>query len=112
MHAIPPGTCRTLGPFVFAVALLGPGLAVVHATSGASFRGLGDLSGGDVLSEGNAVSENGIFVAGRSASSGGSEACFYSALDGLVGLGDLAGGKFVSQAQDTSGNGRVIVGIS
>ncbi|HVY27465.1 MAG TPA: hypothetical protein VHB79_12995 [Polyangiaceae bacterium] len=76
----------------------------------ASFRGLGDLAGGTVFSEPNAVSNGGTVVVGYSQSTNGPEAFRWTAAGGMVGLGDLAGGTFSSIAYGVSADGSVVVG--
>jgi probable HAF family extracellular repeat protein len=75
-----------------------------------TFRGLGDLAGGTVFSEPNAVSNNGTVVVGYSQSANGPEAFRWTSAGGMVGLGDLAGGTFTSIAYGVSADGSVVVG--
>jgi len=74
--------------------------------------GLGDLPGGAVLSEANAVSSDGLTVVGESNSASGMEAFRWTARGGMVGLGDLPGGQFRSAAQGISADGLTIVGTA
>jgi probable HAF family extracellular repeat protein len=76
----------------------------------ASFRGLGDLPGGDFFSVAMAVSAEGGVVVGYAKSSNGTEAFRWTTADGMVGLGDLPGGMFSSSAHAVSADGSVVVG--
>jgi probable HAF family extracellular repeat protein len=76
----------------------------------ASFTGLGDLPGGTVSSEANAVSSDGKVVVGVSESANGSEAFRWTKAGGIAPLGDLAGGVFSSIAYGVSTDGSVVVG--
>jgi probable HAF family extracellular repeat protein len=81
----------------------------------ASFRGVGDLSGGNFLSVATGVSGDGKVVVGYSSSarSGTSyEAFRWTATNGTTALGDLPGGSFSSFANAVSSDGLVVVGSS
>ena len=81
----------------------------------ASFKGLGDLPGGNTTSVAMAVSADGKTVVGYSSStlSGTrTEAFRWTAGGGMVPLGDLAGGVFNSVANAVSADGTVVVGNS
>jgi uncharacterized membrane protein len=73
---------------------------------------VGDLPGGDAISEALGVSGDGGSIVGRSESTQGSEAFRWTALTGIQGLGDLPGGKYDSTAWAASGNGLIVVGDS
>lgn len=89
-------------------------LALVASPGLASpaFLGLGDLSGGAVLSVASDVSADGSVVVGYSESSSGTEAFRWTASTGMVGLGDLPGGAFSSSALAANADGSVVVGSS
>ena len=78
----------------------------------ASFRGLGDLGGGNFYSHARDVSDDGSVVVGVSNSSFGSEAFLWTEDGGMAGLGDLPGGNSFSYAQAVSADGSVVVGQS
>lgn len=90
-------------------------VGVVHlaaqAAEAASFRGLGDLSGGSSESTARDLSDDGTTVVGVSQSGSGSEAFRWQA-GVMLGLGDLAGGDFSSEAHGVSADGSVVVGDS
>ncbi|MGA2092423.1 MAG: PEP-CTERM sorting domain-containing protein [Sedimentisphaerales bacterium] len=90
--------------------IIGLACAQVCLAEGASFRGLGDLSGGDFYSEAHAVSAYGNAVVGVSSSANGSEAFIWTEATGMIGLGDLPGGNFWSQAWGVSCDGSYVVG--
>ena len=94
------------------VAMLTLFLAFPAFVTGASFRGLGDLPGGDTESEALDVSANGSAVVGYSYSASGQEAFLWTEEAGMVGLGDLPGGDFGSAALGVSGDGLVVTGTS
>jgi probable HAF family extracellular repeat protein len=77
---------------------------------------LGDLPGGEFLSMGEAVADNGTVVGrGHSANvctdcSNPWEAFRWTSSGGMVGMGDLPGGSFWSEATGISADGTVIVG--
>lgn len=71
---------------------------------------VGDLFGGEMLSEAWGVSNDGGVVVGRSFSTNGYEAFRWTQAGGMVGLGDLAGGEFGSDARACSSDGSVVVG--
>ena len=77
-----------------------------------SFRGLGDLSGGDFMSLVSGVSADGLTVVGCSISASGTEAFRWTSASGMVGLGDLSGGDFYSYAEGVSADGSTVVGYS
>ncbi len=77
---------------------------------GASFEGLGDLSGGDLSSEAVGIAADGSVVVGKSESALGMEGFRWTETGGLTGLGDLSGGDFKSVARGVSGDGSVVVG--
>lgn len=79
---------------------------------GASFRGLGDLSGGKFYSIASAVTSDGLVVVGTSHSDRGYEAFRWSAAGVMQGLGALTGGSFYSAASGVSADGAVVVGTS
>lgn len=68
-----------------------------HSIHAASFQGLGDLTGGAVLSRAYGTSNDGSIVGGESNSSSGLEAFRWTPGGGMVGLGDLAGGSFLAE---------------
>ena len=90
-------------------------------TGGTGMVGLGDLPGGDSVSEAHSVSADGSVVVGfgssaSSASTGiislsGREAFRWTGGTGMVGLGDLPGGDFGSEAYGVSADGSVVVGV-
>ena len=76
----------------------------------ATFRGLGDLPGGAVLSEATGVSADGSVVVGKSASSASAAEAFrWTPGQAMVGLG-LTQGALYSAASDVSADGSVVVG--
>jgi len=78
---------------------------------GASFRGLGDLPGGNFESYASGVSDDGSVVVGYSFSiSGWREAFRWTDSEGMLPLGDLPGGSFESAAIDVSSDGSTLVG--
>jgi probable HAF family extracellular repeat protein len=81
-----------------------------HA-AGPFFRGLGDLPGGIIYSNANAVSADGTVVVGRSFGAGW-EAFRWTQSTGIVSLGDLPGGDIYSQAHSVSADGAIVVGYS
>ena len=85
---------------------------VAPSAPAASFRGLGDLPGGNFLSLAMAVSADGRVIVGYAASTNGLEAFRWTAATGMVGLGDLSGGTFSSFAWAVSADGSVVVGYS
>jgi len=73
--------------------------------------GLGDFPGGSYFaSSGQAVTPDGLLIAGSGYSTSGEEAMYWTEASGMVGLGDLPGGMFSSSALAVSADGRVIVG--
>ena len=92
-------------------------LGSTGAGAESTFQGLGDLPGGDFLSEAKAVSDNGVVVGyswsrPNTAANSASEAFRWTAAEGMVGLGDLPGGGRLSHANGVSADGTVIVGFS
>ncbi|MEZ4331100.1 MAG: PEP-CTERM sorting domain-containing protein [Myxococcota bacterium] len=75
-------------------------------------RGLGDLPGGQTLSEPYAISTDGSTVVGYGYSDLGPEAFVWNEAGGLLGLGDLEGGEFASIATAVSADGSIVVGFS
>jgi probable HAF family extracellular repeat protein len=71
---------------------------------------IGDLPGGDLTTRALAVSPNGRFVVGNSASANGTEAFLWSDTAGMIGLGDLVSTSFMSFANDVSDDGTIVVG--
>ncbi|MCP4611921.1 MAG: hypothetical protein GY845_24735 [Planctomycetes bacterium] len=82
--------------------------------SQSTFRGLGDLPGGNFYSEAWGVSADGSIVIGLSESSSGTEAfqCTAAGIAAGDGLGDLPGGDFYSRARGVSGDGSIVIGES
>lgn len=72
--------------------------------------GLGDLPGGDFLSDAYDVSADGSVIVGRGNSVAGFEAYCWTQGSSMVGLGDLPGGTFSSYAKGISADGSVVVG--
>lgn len=72
--------------------------------------GLGDLPGGDFLSQAYGVSPDGSVIVGVSRSPSGSEAFRWTSSGGMQGLGDLSGGLFDSFATCVSADGSVVAG--
>lgn len=97
-----------------ALYLLGSPLAQPSmAQSRASFRGLGDLTGGHNWSAAFATSADGSVIVGSSHSAYGYEPCRWISDEGLVGLGDLWGaGVLHGNANSVSRDGKVVVGWS
>jgi len=87
-------------------------LSLVTSAPAASFRGLGDLPGGDFFSVATAASADGRVIVGYAKSTNGIEAFRWTAATGMVGLGDLSGGTFSSFAFAVSADGSVVVGDS
>jgi len=96
-------TCLVVFPMLFAAG-------VAPSVPAASFRGLGDLPGGDFFSVAMAISADGRVVVGYAKSTSGIEAFRWTATNGMVGLGDLSGGTFSSFAHAVSADGSVVVG--
>jgi len=86
--------------------------AAARAGDPPSFTGVGDLSGGTVLSAAQGVSGDGSVVCGYSNSATGDAAFRWTAAGGLQPLGDLTGGGTLSYADAVSADGSVIVGHS
>lgn len=78
----------------------------------ASFRGLGDLSGGAFESSAFGVSSDGSVVVGYSIAAAGGEAFRWTEVGGMVALGELPGGISLSVARGVSDDGSVVVGNS
>ena len=85
-------------------------------------KGLGDLEGGLVKSQANAVNSDGSVVVGYSESANGGEAFYWTQAGGMVSLGSLSGGmvvsgtltrrNFQSKASAVNPDGSVVVGQS
>jgi probable HAF family extracellular repeat protein len=89
----------------------GGGAEAFRWTQANGFAGLGDLPGGPVYSEANAVSSDGSVVVGQ----GRTDTTLFEAFrwtqsGGMTPLGDLDGGTFESSAIAVSRDGNVIVG--
>lgn len=80
-------------------------------TTGSS-TDLGTLAGVSGYSIANALSPDGQYAAGWSASAEGIQATLWSAGLPPMGLGDLQGGAFYSVARDVSADGSIVVGFS
>lgn len=78
----------------------------------ASFTGLGDLHGGEFMSQAYGVSADGSVVVGQSDSDQGPQAFRWTNVAGMVGLGDLPGGEFSSLAYGVSADSSTVVGVS
>jgi probable HAF family extracellular repeat protein len=87
-------------------------LATARAGDPPSFTGVGDLTGGTVLSAAYGVSGDGSVVCGYSNSTTGDQAFRWTAAGGLEGLGNLPGGGTLSFARAVSADGSAIVGDS
>ncbi|HRX84159.1 MAG TPA: PEP-CTERM sorting domain-containing protein [Phycisphaerae bacterium] len=90
-------------------------LVCIHSSAvcaGPSFRGVGDLPGGDFAPTSDAIgiSGDGRTVVGRSESSSGYEGFYWTQSGGIVGLGDLPGLAHNSVAWSASYDGSVLVG--
>ncbi len=81
-------------------------------TSTGGFEFLGDLPGGAIQAQAEAVSADGTVVVGTGRSAAGDEAFRWTSTGGMVGLGDLAGGGFASLAYDVSADGNTVVGMA
>jgi probable HAF family extracellular repeat protein len=91
----------------FALVLV---LASPAASQTASFRGLGDLAGGEFRSEARAISADGRYVAGSSANASAEEqAVIWSVENGLTSLGTLPG-VTASVAEGVSADGATVAG--
>ena len=66
--------------------------AVAGSAQGVSFRGIGDLAGGETYSQAWGVSGDGRVVVGTSYSADGRQATRWDVESGLQGLGILPGG--------------------
>jgi len=94
---------------VLAIVLEVPGAR----TEAASFRGLGDLPGGDFYSVARAVSADGSAVVGASQPADAYREAFRWTLPGgMQPLGHLPGAAFLSEAYAVSSDGLVVVGDS
>ena len=71
---------------------------------------IGDLPGGATTTDAQAVSADGQFIVGSSASSNGTEAFLWSEAAGMIGLGDLVSSDYMSFARDISDDGTTVVG--
>lgn len=96
-------------PSSMLIAILAP---LALASDPPSFTGVGDLSGGTVLSSAAGVSGDGSVVCGYSNSTTGDQAFRWTAAGGLQGLGNLPGGGTLSNARAISADGTTIVGDS
>lgn len=85
-----------------------PALLAASAHAAASFRGLGDLAGGEFASYATAVSGNGEVVVGASHTATGYEAFRWSASTGMQGLGVVS--VVESVARGVSFDGSVVIG--
>lgn len=74
--------------------------------------GLGDLPGGDFLSDAKDVSADGSVIVGAGWSASGPEAFRWVDGGGMSSLGDLPGGRFSSQANGVSADGSIVVGTT
>jgi probable HAF family extracellular repeat protein len=84
-------------------------LESVWVSGGMILIGLGDLPGGQVRSNAQAVSADGSVVVGYSSTASGDEAYRWTASDGMVGLGHLTG-YANSYSDAVSADGSVVVG--
>jgi hypothetical protein len=94
-------------PCLAAIAL---GLAGANVTALPSFRGLGDLAGGDADSGALGVSADGSTVVGGGLDATGPRAFRWRQETGLIGIPDFAGGFVPNVAFATSGDGSAVVG--
>jgi RNA polymerase sigma factor (sigma-70 family) len=78
----------------------------------ATFRGIGDLPGGEFISYASSVSGDGKVVAGVSRGANGDEAFRWTLKEGIVGLSDRPGGRLASSASGVSADGSVMTGSS
>ena len=94
------------------LGLLLSGTSVAKAAS--TFMGLGDLPGGEFVSQAWGVSADGSTVVGSSLSDKGQEAFRWTKQSGMQGLGglSLSQKRFVSVASAVSADGSVVVGAS
>lgn len=100
---------RIAVPVISVITVLSVG-SIANASM-PSFRGVGDLPGGQSWSNVRAVSADGRVVIGDSRSSSGGESFRWE--DGaMVGLGDLPGGSYGSIATAVSADGSVIAGVA
>lgn len=83
-------------------------LESVWVSGGMILIGLGDLPGGQVRSNAQAVSADGSVVVGYSSTASGDEAYRRTASDGMVGLGHLTG-YANSYSDAVSADGSVVV---
>ncbi|MCB0277659.1 MAG: hypothetical protein KDI06_22785, partial [Calditrichaeota bacterium] len=72
---------------------------------------LGFLAGGS-SSLANAISDDGLTLAGTAASDSGSSGFYWTANSGMVNIGDLPGGSYYTALEGLSGDGNVAVGWS
>lgn len=101
---------RRLVRIAAAAVLAGP-LYTTTSTGAASFRGLGDLPGGEFYSLPLGVSADGSEVVGVSDGAPGREAFRWTAEGDMIGLGFLPG-RSSSEAWGVSADGAVVVGSS
>jgi probable HAF family extracellular repeat protein len=92
------------------VVVGGAGTEAFRWTSAGGRVGLGDLPGGDQLSQATAVSVDGSVVVGYSYSSSGLEAFRWTYSEGIIGLGKLSPADRNTFANNTSADGSVVVG--
>lgn len=86
--------------------------AVAGSAQGVSFRGIGDLAGGETYSQAWGVSGDGRVVVGTSYSADGRQATRWDVESGLQGLGILPGGGVYALGRAASQDGSVVVGIT
>jgi probable HAF family extracellular repeat protein len=107
---------RSASAFLLVLHAVTVGLLCPHtlADTIASFRGLGDLSGGAFVSNPVALSADGSVVVGVSATDLGYEAFRWTEATGMIGLGDLWDNPAAvySYAQGVSNDGSVVVGYA
>jgi probable HAF family extracellular repeat protein len=101
--------CRNLPILLFVAASFS--LCAFRFLYSSGFQTVGDLPGGDVLSDVGTISSDGSTVVGYSSSEIGLQAYRWTATGGIEPLGDLDGGDFQSSASAVSGDGSVVVGI-
>jgi probable HAF family extracellular repeat protein len=102
------------GSFVVGSMVSPAGIQAYRWSAAGGLESLGDLPGGDFLSEASAVSADGSVVVGYSTSQNGTEAFRWTTIGGMVGLGDFNTGgldTFESRAYGVSADGTVVVGF-
>lgn len=87
-------------------------ISAVSSALGASFQGLGDLSGGSIISSASGVSADGSVVVGYGYTASGQQAFRWTPTGGMVSLGNLSsGGTYMtSTATKVSADGATIAG--